>query len=95
MSEMDLDCQPNMLFMGAIRKALVERGIASPTAEKVAVRLKVSLEADAFTVEQIHQMAGDYANILVKLRQGFKNQGFLRADEALVDAASQMSLTYG
>jgi len=95
MAQMDLSTQPNMIFIGAIRKALVERGIASNVAEKIAVRMKVSLEANVFSEEQMHQMAGDYADILVKLRNGFKAQGFLRADEALIEASSQMSLTYG
>lgn len=95
LAQMDLRTQPNMIFIGAIRKALVDRGIFAKVAEKIAVRMKVSLEAGAFTDEQLQQLADDYADILVKLRDGFKEQGFLAADDALVEAASQMSLTYG
>lgn len=95
MAAIDLTTQPNMVFIGALRKALLERGISASVAEKVAVRMKVSLEADAFTTEQLHEMAGDYAGILVKLRDGFKAQGFLHADDALIESSSQMSLTYG
>ena len=84
-----------MMFMSRLRKALMHRGIFAKVAEKVAVRVKVSLEAGAFTEEQIHEMAGHYADILVKLRDGFKKQDFLAADDALIEAASHMSLTYG
>jgi Na+-translocating ferredoxin:NAD+ oxidoreductase RnfE subunit len=91
----DMSVQPNFIFVGALREALVGRGFYNEDAEKIAVRMKVKLEADAFTNEQLVQMAGDYADILVNIRDALKNQGFKAPMDALLEMAPEMSLTYG
>ena len=95
MVSIDVSTQPNLIFIGAMREALAGRGLFNEDAEKIAVRMKVQLNTDAFTTEQLVQMAGDYADVLMNIHNALEKQGFQAPGSALVEMASSLSLTYG
>lgn len=92
-SEMDFSDMPGTIFMGLLRRRLIEKGFSVADAEMVAARMEVGLPPGSMTQEQLEEVATNYAIVLDKIRAALADQGFENPMIALREAASKMSLT--
>ena len=87
----DINTLGNFRFILAMRKALVNRQFPDKAAESIIAQMKIEIDGDLITDDQIQRLTVGYASVMANMRDELKKNGFTHAEDFVVQAAATMS----
>ena len=91
----DFSAMPNLMFLGALRKELLDRNFTVESAETIVSQMTVELAPGSMDESECDELALVFAQVIDKMRDALISKGFQDPTKAICQMASKMNVKLG